>query len=113
MKHASMRTVSVFQAVADPTRRQIIDLLGKGAQPVLAIAEHFDMTLSAVSQHLKVLKDAGLVVDQREGRQRIYRLEPKGLEEIAEWAARHVEQFWRQGLTELGQYLNKTTEKNK
>jgi DNA-binding transcriptional ArsR family regulator len=99
------RTVSVFQAAADPTRRQIIDLLGNGDRPVLAIAEQFDMTLSAISQHLKVLKDAGLVTDQRDGRQRFYHLQPEALEEMAEWTAQHVRAFWNQRLGALGTLL--------
>ena len=68
------------------------------------LAESFSMTLSAVSQHLSVLKQAGLVVDRRLGKQRIYRLNPQPLRQVSEWLQTY-EPFWTERLTELGDYL--------
>ncbi len=99
-------SASVFHAIADPTRRALLDLLSQGEQPVQALAEHFDMTLSAVSQHLRVLREAGLVSERREGRQRLYRFHPEQLAELAEWVRQHYERFWRERLGALGRLLD-------
>lgn len=73
--------------------------------PASALAEPFGVSLPAVSQQLKVLKDAGLVTERREGRQRLYRLEPERLREVHEWVA-HFEKFWNEKLDALGEYLS-------
>ena len=73
--------------------------------PVLELAESFEMTLSAVSQHLSVLKGAGLVNIRKEGRQRIYRLNPEPIREVAEWAQTY-ERFWSGKLGSLRSYLD-------
>jgi len=70
----------------------ILDQLGTGEQPVKQLAEPFDMSLPAISQHLRVLCEAGLVIQQRTGRQRIYRPNPEPLKQISDWVA-HYEQF--------------------
>lgn len=95
----------VFRAVADPTRRAILDLLAERDRPVNDLREPFDMSQPAISQHLRVLREAGLVSERREGRQRIYRLEAAPLKTIHEWAA-HYQKFWTQNLTKLGDYLD-------
>ena len=95
----------VFLAIAHPARRAILDRLRRGEQPVLALAEPFDMTLPAVSQQLRVLRDAGLVSERRVGRQRVYRLNPEPLREIRDWM-RHYEKFWTRRLRRLGDYLD-------
>jgi len=77
----------VFRAVADETRRAMLDRLREEELPVLALAEDFDLSLPAISQHLRVLKEAGLVADRQEGRQRMYRLTPRPLTEIFEWVS--------------------------
>ena len=96
----------VFLAIAHPARRAILDRLRTGEQPVLALAEPFDMTLPAVSQQLRVLRRAGLVSERREGRQRYYRLNPEPLKEVRDWM-RLYERFWTRKLRNLGTYLDK------
>ena len=96
----------VFQAIANPGRRAILDRLRKGEQPVLALAAPFDMTLPAVSQQLRVLRRAGLVRERRQGRQRFYRLNPEPLREVRDWT-RAYERFWSRRLRALGEYLDK------
>ncbi len=84
-----------LQALADPTRRRILDLLAQGEMAAGEIAGHFpSISRPAVSQHLAVLREAGLVRERREGRRRIYRLEPEPLREIWEgWLSRY-QRFW-------------------
>lgn len=98
---------SVFQAIADPTRRQLLEMLGSGDRTVGELADAFDVTLSAISQHLRVLRLAGLVSEERQGRRRVYRLRPESLGEVHEWVTRSVEAFWRRRLTNLGEELKK------
>jgi len=101
----SSPAIDVFRAVADPTRRAMLDRLRmEEEQPVLELAADFDMTLPVISQHLKVLRGAGLVTERREGRQRFYRLQPKPLREIVDWLA-HYEEFWNSRLKRLGKHL--------
>ena len=97
-------SASVFTAIADPTRRAILDLLRQGEQPVKQIAQPFSMSLPAVSQHLSVLCEAGLVIQRKEGRQRFYRLNPEPLKQVSDWV-NHYEQFWQEKLDVLGDYL--------
>jgi DNA-binding transcriptional ArsR family regulator len=99
-------TVDVFRAVADPTRRELLDRLAEEEQPVMALAESFDMSLPAVSQHLKLLREAGLVTERREGRQRIYTLTAGPLREVADWVS-HYDRFWRIKLKNLGEHLKR------
>jgi len=101
-----MTGTNIFRAVADSTRREILDLLADGDLPVLALAGCFKMTLPAVSQHLRVLREAGLVVERRSGRQRIYALQAEPLREIADWLA-YYERFWKTNLRRLRQHLDK------
>ena len=77
-------------ALADPTRRAIFERLRRGPQPVAALARGLPVSRPAVSQHLKVLKDAGLVTDRADGARRIYRVDPAGLGAIRAW----LDQFW-------------------
>ena len=89
-----------FLAVADPTRRAILDQLRTGDAPVTQLAAAFDMTRPAVSRHLRVLRAARLVRERRggdDGRQRIYQLTPEPLREVAQWAEGYTV-FGRAGL---------------
>jgi DNA-binding transcriptional ArsR family regulator len=95
----------VFQAIADPTRRGILARLAAGEQPVGTLARHFDVTLPAISQHLRVLRDAGLVTVRPAGRERWYRLQAAPLRPVAEWIAEY-EPFWRGRLDALGAHLD-------
>ncbi len=83
----------VFQAVADPTRRQLLKLLAEQEMPVTVIASHFPMSRTAVSKHLRVLSRAGLVTARKEGRETRYRLRPEPLLELKEWLS-YFERFW-------------------
>ncbi|MBD3884760.1 winged helix-turn-helix transcriptional regulator [Phormidium tenue FACHB-886] len=97
-------SADVFQAIADPTRRAILDRLRAGEQPVKELAEPFEMSLPAISQHLQILCNAGLVSQQKSGRHRLYRLNPVPLQQVSEWVACY-EPFWQQKLDALGAYL--------
>ena len=97
-------SANVFTAIADPTRRAILDLLSQGEQPVKQIAKPFQMSLPAISQHLSVLCKVGLVIQRKEGRQRLYRLNPEPLKQVSDWVS-HYEQFWQEKLDVLGEYL--------
>ncbi|HLT19455.1 MAG TPA: metalloregulator ArsR/SmtB family transcription factor [Thermomicrobiales bacterium] len=99
-----MSANDVFQAIAHPARRQILDRLLSGEATVGELAEPFDISRPAVSQHLRVLRDAGLVTERREGRQRYYRIEPEPLEEVRAWLASY-DQFWQDRLASLGRFL--------
>jgi DNA-binding transcriptional ArsR family regulator len=81
-------------ALADPTRRAIFERLRRGPQPVATLARGLPVSRPAVSQHLKVLKDAGLVSDRADGARRIYRVDPAGLGAIRAW----LDQFWEANL---------------
>jgi len=97
-------TSDVFRAVSDPTRRQMLELLGGGERTAAELAAPFDMTQPAVSQHLRVLRDAGLVDVRKEGRFRVYSLDPKPLREVFDWAS-YFEGFWKKRLAALGSRL--------
>jgi DNA-binding transcriptional ArsR family regulator len=96
----------VFRAIADPTRRMLLDRLSEGEQSVSVLASSFSMTLPAVSQHLKILKDVGLVSDRAEGRQRMYQMHAEPLRDVFDWVS-HYEKFWRKKMSALGAYLDK------
>ncbi len=79
----------VYRAVADPTRRTMLDLLLLADRTATELNEPFQMTQPAISQHLKVLRDAGLVEVRREGRNHVYRLDRRPLQELCEWAGKY------------------------
>jgi DNA-binding transcriptional ArsR family regulator len=81
---------TAFTALADPTRREVLEQLRGGPRPVSAIAARLPVSRPAVSQHLKVLKEAGLVREQRQGTRRIYEIDPKGLGPLRAW----LDRFW-------------------
>ncbi|WP_225726660.1 MULTISPECIES: helix-turn-helix transcriptional regulator [unclassified Nocardia] len=95
----------VFGALANPTRREILDLLLDGEQSVQDIAERFDMARPSVSEHLKVLRDCGLVGEEKRGRHRFYRVEPQPLHDLQSWLA-PFERFWRDRMRTLGTVLD-------
>jgi DNA-binding transcriptional ArsR family regulator len=96
--------LEVFQAIADPTRRALLDLLREGERPVKSLVERFPISQPAISQHLRVLRQARLVSERRAGRQRFYRLEGEALAQVADWLA-HYEEFWKARLAALGRHL--------
>jgi DNA-binding transcriptional ArsR family regulator len=83
-----------FAALADPTRRRVFERLAKKPLSVGAIADELPVSRPAVSQHLRVLKDAGLVVDERDGTRRVYRVDPRGIEAMR----RYLDRFWERAL---------------
>ncbi|MFB4306206.1 ArsR/SmtB family transcription factor [Actinomadura sp. GTD37] len=98
-------STDVFAALASPVRRELTALLLDGPRPVNDLAAHFAMSRPSVSEHLRVLRDAGLVTEQRHGRRRIYRLEPAPLRELSEWLTPY-ERFWREKLADLRRLLD-------
>lgn len=96
----------VFGALSSPVRREVLRLLrDEGPQPVQQLAAHFDMRRPSLSEHLKVLREAGLVSEERAGRQRIYRLEAEPLTEVRDWLGPY-ERFWRAKLAGLAEVLD-------
>lgn len=94
----------VFQAIADPTRRNLLKLLSQGEMPVTVISSHFPMTRTAVSKHLRVLSDAGLVNERKVGRETRYILNPEPLREVKDWL-QFFELYWENKLSALERYL--------
>jgi len=97
----------VFRAIAEPTRRAILDRLRAGPAPVNALAADFEQSRPAISKHLRVLKDARLVSEHREGRERLYALEPMALQRVAGWLEGY-RSFWQRSLTNLKRHLEDT-----
>lgn len=93
-----------FAALADPTRRAILTRLVEGEATVTELAEPFEMTMPAVSKHLKVLEEAGLISRCRDRQFRPARLEAEPLREVAEWTQRYRE-FWEESYDRLDEYL--------
>ena len=101
--------MDTFAALADRTRRNIVEALAAGEQNFGELADRFEMSRPAVSQHLKVLKEAGLVSVRAEAQRRIYRLDDDALGEIERWLER-VRQFWSSRLDELERVLREGDE---
>jgi DNA-binding transcriptional ArsR family regulator len=97
---------AVFSALADPTRRAILARLTQGEASVNDLAAPFDMSLPAVSKHLKVLERAGLISRGREAQWRPARLEPQGLHGVADWLE-YYRRFWDSSFSRLDDYLKK------
>src|SRR6476659_9266505 len=95
---------ATFAALADPTRRAILARLANGEATVMQLAQPFDMSLPAVSKHLKVLQKAGLIEQGREAQWRPCRLQAGPLRDAANWVEQY-RQFWEQSLDRLGDYL--------
>jgi DNA-binding transcriptional ArsR family regulator len=97
----------VFAALQDPTRRAVFERLRDGPMPVGQIARGLPVTRPAVSQHLKVLKEAGLVDDRSEGTRRIYQIDPKGLGAMRAW----LDQFWTAALDAFAAEVERNEQK--
>ena len=97
----------VFRAIAEPTRRAILDRLRAGPAPVNALAADFAQSRPAISKHLRVLKDAKLVSEHRDGRERVYELEPMALQRVAGWVEGY-RSFWQRSLNNLKRHLEDT-----
>ena len=104
-----MRETDVFSALANPTRRQILDLLRQGPRSAGEVAAAFELGRPAVSEHLFVLRQVGLVQEEAVGRQRIYHLNAEGLKAVAEWI-HPFERYWRARLRDLRAALDEEHE---
>jgi DNA-binding transcriptional ArsR family regulator len=110
MVQYSRRLDSAFSALSDPTRRGILERLGRSDAGISELAEAFDITLTGIKKHVRVLEDAGLVTTEKVGRVRHCRLGPRRLEDETKW----IDQYRRQlegRLNRLGEFLERTREK--
>jgi DNA-binding transcriptional ArsR family regulator len=90
----------VFQAIADPTRREVLRLLAEKELPISEITSHFPMSRTAIAKHLHILSEAELVSGRKVGRKKLYRLQPEPLAELKQWLS-FYEQFWNNKLSML------------
>jgi DNA-binding transcriptional ArsR family regulator len=95
---------ATFQALADPTRRAVLDLLRRGSQPAGEIAQAFPVSRPAISKHLKLLRRAHLVREHREGRHRVYQLNPEPLRAVDTWLDQY-RNFWNASLSNLKSFV--------
>jgi len=95
----------VFQAIADPTRREIIDLLSGKTLHLNAVAENFDVSRPAISRHIKILTQCGLVVIKQQGRERYCEADLKSLKQVSKWVDQY-RIFWTKKLDALGHFLD-------
>ncbi|USB31797.1 metalloregulator ArsR/SmtB family transcription factor [Paenibacillus sp. YPG26] len=94
----------IFQAIADPTRRSLLQMLAGQEMPVTAISGHYPISRTAVSKHLRILADAGLVIERKVGRETRYRLDPEPLTELKRWLS-FYERFWDNKMAMLRNYV--------
>jgi DNA-binding transcriptional ArsR family regulator len=97
-------TSDVFNAIAEPQRREILAMLRGGERPVTELAQALGMTQPGASKHLKVLREVGLVRDRKAGKQRLYGLEAGGLRPVHEWVG-GFERFWNESFDRLDAYV--------
>ena len=98
-----MSTDAILHALAEPQRRRILELVRDGERPAGEIAQQFEITPQAVSQHLRVLKESGLLSERREGTRRLYAIRPEGIESIRTF----LEDLWPSSLTRLKEAVEK------
>lgn len=110
MKAPADHLSATLSALADPTRRAILARLASGEASVTELAEPFDMSMPAISKHLKVLERAGLIARGREAQWRPCRLEAAPLKDIADWLE-HYRRFWEQSFDRLEEYLRELQSK--
>ena len=101
--------MDAFTALADPTRRRIIEMLAMGETSFGEMADKFEMSRPAVSQHLKVLRDAGIVASRADAQRRIYRLNDDSLDELEAWLGK-VREYWTKRLDKLERLLGENPE---
>ena len=94
----------VFQAIADPTRREIINMITRESMNLNAIAENFETSRPAISKHIKILSECGLLIVRQQGRERICEANLKSLNEVSTWVEQYRE-FWMSKLDALGNFL--------
>jgi DNA-binding transcriptional ArsR family regulator len=101
--------VAVLSTLADPTRRAIFEKLAAAPQAVGKLAEGLPVSRPAVSQHLKVLKDAGLVSETAQGTRRVYRIDPRGIGMMRDW----LDRFWQQAMDDFAVYAEQLAKEEK
>lgn len=101
----------VFQAIADPTRRDILALIAREPLNLSSIAENFDVSRPAISQHIKVLDESGLVAVRKKGRQRLCYIRPQKIKEVDEWLE-PFKQLWEDRFNQLDQTLTNLKKQN-
>nr|WP_068888816.1 metalloregulator ArsR/SmtB family transcription factor [Pedobacter panaciterrae] len=101
----------VFQAIADPTRREIIDLLSNQSLNLNTVAGHFSITRPAISKHIKILTECGLIIVKQDGRERVCKVNAQKLKEVDKWLNRY-RKFWNNKLDALGNFLEREDEHN-
>ncbi len=94
----------IFQAIADPTRRELLSLLADNEMPVTVISSYFPISRTAVSKHLHILAEAGLVSERKIGRETRYKLQPESLLELKEWLS-YYERFWDEKIIALKTFV--------
>jgi DNA-binding transcriptional ArsR family regulator len=94
----------VFQAIADPTRREIINLIAYKRMNVNAVAENFEMSRPAISKHMKILEECGLVMMEQQGRERFCKAQLKPLHEVSDWVSRYKKE-WEERLDAMEKYI--------
>ena len=102
----------VFQAIADPTRREIIDLLSQQSMNLNAIAEHFAITRPAVSNHIRILNECGIIVIEQVGRERFCKIQPDRLKRVSDWVGKY-EDLWIEKIESFEKYLYELKAKRK
>src|SRR5216110_1916588 len=98
----------VFQAIADPTRREIINLIAHQSLNLNSVAENFHVSRPAISKHIKILTECGLIVIKQQGRERYCAANLKSLSEVSQWVEQY-RTFWTKKLDALENFLNKET----
>ena len=98
--------MNTFVALGDPIRQRIVELLAEGDRDAGELAAQFEVSRPAVSRHLRVLRETGVVASREDGRRRIYSLRPESLDEIGQWVAKY-RSFWAQRLNALEDHLTK------
>jgi DNA-binding transcriptional ArsR family regulator len=102
----------VFQAIADPTRREIINLIARQSMNLNAIADQFDVSRPAISNHIKILHECGIISIEQVGRERFCKIQPQNLKEVADWIGQY-QQLWEQRIDSFEKYLNELKSKRK
>jgi len=102
----------VFQAIADPTRRQIINLVARKAMNLNTITDHFEISRPSVSQHIKILTECGLIEIEKVGRERYCKVQPNNLKTVSDWIEQYRD-LWEEKLDSFETYLNKLHAKRK
>jgi len=110
MEHMQDKLTLTFTALSDPTRRAILGKLASGEATVKELAKPFDMSGPAITKHLKVLENAGLISRSREAQWRPCRIEPEALKDVADWVSEY-KQIWEESFDRLDAYLKTMTQK--